>query len=185
MSSLDKVGRRNAKLARVAEVFGPGKIIPADRTVEFLEIVLSAGDRVVHEGDNQKQGDFLAEKLAQMDPKKVHGLKLALSCIGLPEHLDLFENGIAEEVDFAYAGPQGARLAQLVGNGTVKIGAVHTYVELIARYFGELRPTLPASFASKPTRPGISIPARTPRRRQLSSRPQRSAAESWSCRRIP
>lgn len=136
----DKVARRTEKLAQVARIFGPGKVIPAERTVEFLETILSPGDRVLHEGDNQKQGDFLAEKLSQMDPKKVHGLKLALSCIGLPEHLDLFENGLADEVDFAYAGPQGARLAEMVGDGKVRIGAVHTYVELIARYFAELRP---------------------------------------------
>lgn len=140
MSFPDKKARRADKLARVAQKFGPGKVIPAERTVEFLETILSPGDRLVHEGDNQKQGDFLAAKLAQMDPQKVNGLKLAVSCIGLPEHLDLFENGLAEEVDFAYAGPQAARLAQLVGDGTVKIGAVHTYVELFARYFAELRP---------------------------------------------
>lgn len=84
MTPLNKTARRQEKLDRVAKVFGPGKVIPAERTVEFLELVLSPGDRVVHEGDNQKQGDFLAEKLSQMDPKKVHGLKLALSCIGLP-----------------------------------------------------------------------------------------------------
>jgi len=128
------------KLAAVAKVFGPGKVIPAERAVEFLELIIRSGDRILHEGDNQKQGDFLAEQLAKMDPKKIHGLKLALSCIGLPEHLDLFENGLAEVVDFAYAGPQGARLAEMVANGTVKIGAVHTYVELFARYFNELRP---------------------------------------------
>ena len=136
----DKQTVRAEKLAAVARVFGPGKVIPSERAVEFLELIIRSGDRILHEGDNQKQGDFLAEQLAKMDPKKIHGLKLALSCIGLPEHLDLFENGLAEVVDFAYAGPQGARLAEMVASGTVKIGAVHTYVELFARYFNELRP---------------------------------------------
>lgn len=130
------------RLAKVSKIFGPGKVIPANRAVEFLETVLCPGDIVVHEGDNQKQGDFLAGALAKMDPKKINGLNLCLSCLGLPEHLDLFENGVASEVNFAYAGPQGSRLAQMVGNQSVKIGAVHTYVELIARYFGELRPNL-------------------------------------------
>jgi malonate decarboxylase alpha subunit len=74
MSTPDKKARRAEKLARVAKAFGPGKIIPAERTVEFLETILAPGERLVHEGDNQKLGDFLAEQLAQMDPKKVHGL---------------------------------------------------------------------------------------------------------------
>lgn len=131
---------RLEKIAKVEKVFGKTKVIPAERAVEFLELILHPGDRLLHEGDNQKQGDFLLEQLAKMNPAKVHGIKLCASSLGLPEHLDLFENGIAEEVDFAYAGPQATRLAEMVSAGTVKIGAVHTYVELYGRYFAELRP---------------------------------------------
>ena len=137
---LDKHKIRNGKIARVNQAFGTGKVIPADRTVELLETVIQPGDRIIHEGDNQKQGDFLAAQLARMNPQKVHGLKLCVSSVGLPDHLDLFENGLASQLDFAYAAPQAARLARMVMDGSVKIGDVHTYVELYARYFAELRP---------------------------------------------
>lgn len=135
-----RVASQKEKLSAVASTFGPGKVIPAARTTEFLETVVRSGDCVVHEGNNQKQGDFLAAQLARMDPKKVHDLTLCASCLGLPEHLDLFENGLATEVNFAYAGPQGARLAEMTFAGKVKIGAIHTYVELYSRYFADLCP---------------------------------------------
>ena len=51
-------------------------------------------------------------------------------CVALPEHLAVFERGIANRLDFAFAGPQSRRLAELVANGTVKVGAIHTYLEL-------------------------------------------------------
>jgi malonate decarboxylase alpha subunit len=54
--------------------------------------------------------------------------------VGLTEHLDLFENGLAAELDFAYAAPQANRLARKVTEGSVKIGDVHTYVELYLRF---------------------------------------------------
>lgn len=150
----DKHEIRNSKLARVREVFGEGKIIPAERTVELLETVISPGDRIIHEGDNQKQGDFLAGQLARMNPEKVHGLKLCVSSVGLSEHLDLFENGLATELDFAYAAPQAARLARMVMDGSVKIGDVHTYVELYSRYFAELRPDVVCLVANEADKEG-------------------------------
>jgi malonate decarboxylase alpha subunit len=151
---LDKHKIRNVKIARVNQAFGTGKVIPADRTVELLETVIQPGDRIIHEGDNQKQGDFLAAQLARMNPQKVHGLKLCVSSVGLPEHLDLFENGLASELDFAYAAPQAARLARMVMDGSVKIGDVHTYVELYARYFAELRPDVVCLVANEADKDG-------------------------------
>ena len=41
------------------------------------------------------------------------------SVLALPEHLDVFENGIAAKLDFSFSGPQGARLAQLVSGGKI------------------------------------------------------------------
>ena len=120
----DKHAIRNGKLARVRPAFGEGKIIATERTVELLETVIKPGERIILEGDNQKQGDFLADQLARMNPQKVSGLKLCVSSVGLPEHLDLFENGLATELDFAYAAPQAARLARMVMKGSVKIGDV-------------------------------------------------------------
>lgn len=132
--------KKSVKVAAANKLFGVTKVIPSSRTVELLEAVIHSGDRIIHEGDNQKQGDFLAECLARMNPEKIRDLTLCASCIGLPEQLDLFEKGLATEVNFAYAGPQGARLAEMAFAGKIKIGAIHTYVELYSRYFAELIP---------------------------------------------
>ena len=135
-------------------LFGPGKIIPADRAVELLEAVVCSGDRIIHEGDNQKQGSFLAAQLCRMNRARVRDLKLCVSNVGLPEHLDLFESGLATELTFSYAGPQSARLARLVTEGVVRIGDVHTYLELYARYFTDLKPDVVCLVAAEADREG-------------------------------
>jgi malonate decarboxylase alpha subunit len=43
-------------------------------------------------------------------------------------------------VDFAFAGPQSLRVAQLLEDGVLEIGAIHTYVELYARLLIDLIP---------------------------------------------
>jgi len=70
------------------------------------ETVIQSSDRIVMEGDNQKQADFLSRSLAK--------------------------------VDFAFAGPQSLRVAQLLEDGVLEIGAIHTYVELYARLLVDL-----------------------------------------------
>lgn len=60
--------------------------------------------------------------------------------ISRPEHLDLFEDGIATKVDFAFSGQQSARVAQLIDDGTMQVGAIHTYLELYSRMFLDLAP---------------------------------------------
>jgi malonate decarboxylase alpha subunit len=55
-----------------------------------------------------------------------------------PEHLDLFERGIARKLDFAFAGTQSLRISQFLQDGTLEIGAIHTYVELYARLYVDL-----------------------------------------------
>ena len=117
-----------------------GKRVATDAVVALLESVLAPGDRVCLEGNNQKQADFLAQALLQLDPQQVHGLHMVQSVLALPEHLDIFEKGIASRLDFSFSGPQGARLAQLVSAGRLEIGAIHTYLELFARYFVDLTP---------------------------------------------
>src|SRR5258708_30627645 len=109
-----------------------GPVPPRERTMEALELLVKPGDRVVLEGDNQKQADFLSRSLAKADPKKLHDLHLIISSISRPEHLTLFELGIAKKVDFAFAGPQSLRGAQLLEDRVLEIGAIHTYVELYA-----------------------------------------------------
>ncbi|GEJ58832.1 malonate decarboxylase subunit alpha [Anaeromyxobacter diazotrophicus] len=136
------------RLARIAS-FADGKVLRRERTVEALEALLAPGDRVVLEGDNQKQADFLSRSLAQLDPARVHDLHLLISSITRPEHLALFERGLARRVDFAFAGPQSLRVAQLLEDGRLEIGAIHTYVELYARMFIDLSPRVALVCAEK------------------------------------
>jgi malonate decarboxylase alpha subunit len=135
--------RRNRKLERAASALGASlrdKVAPADLAVQLLEAVIEPGDRVCLEGNNQKQADFLAQALTRVDPARVNKLHMLQSVLALPEHLDLYELGIAEQVDFSFSGPQGARLARMVGKGQIRIGAIHTYLELFSRYFIDLTP---------------------------------------------
>jgi len=134
---------RAARLQRAAERLGErlrGKRVDGADAVELLGTVIESGDRVCLEGNNQKQADFLAQALTQLDPAQVHDLHLLQSVIALPSHLDLFDLGIASKLDFSFSGPQGARLAKLVGAGRIDIGAIHTYLELFSRYFVDLTP---------------------------------------------
>src|SRR5258705_8014767 len=119
-----------------------GPVLAQNKIVETLEAVIQIGDRIVMEGDNQKQADFLSRSLAQVDPKKIHDLHLIISSISRLEHLTLFELGIAKKVDFAFAGPQSLRVAQLLEDGVLEIGAIHTYVELYARLLVDLVPNV-------------------------------------------
>jgi malonate decarboxylase alpha subunit len=132
--------RREEKERRMQAVtrWMSGPVLPTDKTVEALEALVVAGDRIVLEGDNQKQADFLSRSLVKVDAKKIHDLHLIISSISRPEHLTLFELGIAKKVDFAFAGPQSLRVAQLLEDGVLEIGAVHTYVELYARLLVDL-----------------------------------------------
>ena len=117
-----------------------GKVVQGKDAKALLEAVLRPGDRVVIEGNNQKQARFLAQVMAQLDPAKVHGLHMLQSSVTLDEHLDIFRRGIARDLDFAFSGPQAVGLAKLVAEGKVRIGAIHTYPELYSRYFTDLPP---------------------------------------------
>ena len=101
-----------------------GPVLAQNKMVETLEAVIQSGDRIVMEGDNQKQADFLSRSLAKVDPKKIHDLHLIISIISRPEHLTLFELGIAKKVDFSFAGPQSLRVAQLLEDGVLEIGEI-------------------------------------------------------------
>src|ERR1700727_2946463 len=116
---------RASRLARGAALRGTnGKVCPADLATRLLEAIIEPGDRVTIEGDNQKQADFLASALAKVDPARIHDLHMVQSVLALPDHLAVFERGIANRLDFAYAGPHTRRLPDMVTNGTVKIGAI-------------------------------------------------------------
>jgi malonate decarboxylase alpha subunit len=144
---------RQVRLARAAPL-AEGRWVEADRVPALLEALLLPGDRVCLEGNNQKQADFLARALARVDPAKVHDLHLVQSVVALPEHLAIFELGIARRLDFSFSGPQAVRLAQLAGGGTLEIGAIHTYLELYGRYFVDLTPRVALVAAQAADREG-------------------------------
>src|SRR5215204_5944024 len=130
--------RRFDRVAKVAR----GRVLPTEEIVPALEALVAPGDRVALEGDNQKQADFLSRSLAAVNPEKVHDLHMLISSISRPDHLDLFERDIATRVDFSYAGPQSLRVAQLLADGKLRVGAIHTYLELYVRLFVDLVPTV-------------------------------------------
>jgi len=119
-----------------------GKIVDAQDTTRLLEAVIRKGDRVCLEGDNQKQADLLSSALLAVDTAVISDLHMVQSGVVLPEHLDLFERGVATKLDYAYSGPQSARIATMLFGGKIQLGAVHTYLELFARYFIDLTPNV-------------------------------------------
>ena len=132
---------RDARIAAGARL-ATGKLVAAHDATRLLEAILQPGDRVCLEGDNQKQADLLSAALLAADPAKVNNLHMVQSGVVLPEHLDLFEHGVAKRLDFAYSGPQSARIAAMLFGGKIELGAVHTYLELFARYFIDLTPNV-------------------------------------------
>ncbi|APP82018.1 malonate decarboxylase subunit alpha [Xanthomonas hortorum] len=133
---------RRQRLQRAAPLAPQGRVVAASDVVALLEAVIEPGDRVCLEGNNQKQADFLARCLTEVDPARVHDLHMVQSVLSLPAHLDVFERGIAKRLDFSFSGPQAARLAGLVSEGRIEIGAIHTYLELFGRYFIDLTPRI-------------------------------------------
>src|ERR1700677_3693319 len=148
--------RRDEKQRRMQQVqrWMKGPILPRTKMIEALETLIVSGDKVVLEGDNQKQADFLSRSLVKVDAKKLHDLHLIISSISRPEHLTVFELGIAKKVDFAFAGPQSLRVAQLLEDGILEIGAIHTYVELYARLLVDLIPNVVLVCAEQSDREG-------------------------------
>jgi malonate decarboxylase alpha subunit len=148
--------KRDEKKRRVGTVahLTDHVVVKKENIVELLQNLLKPGDRVVLEGDNQKQASFLAQSLVQVSPEKVNKLHMIMSSISLPEHLDIFEKGIAEKIDFSYAGAQSLRVAQMLEDGILKIGEIHTYLELYGRLFIDLIPNVALVAADKADRHG-------------------------------
>ena len=140
MSTRDSARRNRDLRLQAGARFAEGKHVRRQNATALLEAVMRPGDRVCLEGDNQKQADLLAVALAAADNAKLHDLHLVQSGVVLPEHLDVFEKGIAKRLDYAYSGPQATRIARLLFGGKIELGAVHTYLELFARYYIDLTP---------------------------------------------
>jgi malonate decarboxylase alpha subunit len=131
--------RKNRRLQRVAR-YCTDRVLDSGKIIAAMEELIEPGDRICLEGNNQKQADFLSGKLAQVDPERIHDLHLLISVLSRPEHMDLFERGIANRVDFSFSGPQAFRLAEMVAKSQIQIGGIHTYLELYGRYFIDLTP---------------------------------------------
>ena len=136
--------RRAEKARRLDQVqsLADGVVLPSERIVEALELLIAPGDRVVLEGNNQKQADFLSRSLAKADPGKLHNLHMIMPSVSRAEHLDLFERQIARKLDFSFAGPQSLRISQLLEDGLLEVGAIHTYIELYSRLLVDLIPNV-------------------------------------------
>ena len=128
------------RMSGATQYIHSGKVVAPEDAINVLEAVIRPFDRVNIEGNNQKQADFLAEALIKCDTQRIHDLHMVQSAVPLPVHLDMFEVGIAKKLDFAYGGPMGGRVAQAIKEGKLELGAIHTYLELFARYFIDLTP---------------------------------------------
>lgn len=146
--------RRREKQRRIASLGLTHKILPTDDLVAMLEKLIVPGDRVVMEGNNQKQADFLSRSLAQVNPKKLHNLHMIMPSVGRSEHLDIFEKGIARKLDFSFSGTQSLRISQLLEDGQLEIGAIHTYIELYSRLYVDLIPNVALVAGFKADRKG-------------------------------
>lgn len=131
---------RKASLLKQASKWTDNKVFKTEDAVNVLETVIPSGANVILEGDNQKQATFLAKTLASVDPEKVNRLNMIMPAVTMNEHLTIFEKGIAEEINFAFSGKQSKKISQMVADRQIKIGAIHTYLELYARCFVDLIP---------------------------------------------
>lgn len=148
-----KRDKKRAKLEKASRLLN-GKFVDTSRIVELMELLIEPGSKVVLEGDNQKQASFLSKKLLEVNPSKVNELHMIMSSISMPEHLDIFDYGIASKIDFSYSGSQSLRVAQMIEDGTLKLGDIHTYLELFGRLFIDLIPDVVLVAADKADKDG-------------------------------
>ncbi|QQK79350.1 malonate decarboxylase subunit alpha [Salicibibacter cibi] len=136
--------RRDAKRERIkqAEALLDGKYVKTNDITYALETLIHPNDKVVLEGNNQKQASFLSEALSEVNSNIIHDLHMIMSSVSRPEHLDIFEKGIANRVDFSFAGPQSLRISQMIEDGQMQMGNIHTYLELYGRLFIDLIPSV-------------------------------------------
>ena len=143
-----------SRLAKIQSYLRNKKFINTEDLVAVLSQIISSGDRICIEGDNQKQASYLASAMTKLDPAVINNVHMIQSAITLPEHLDLFEKGIASKIDFAYSGPQSIRLANMVKNKKINIGNIHTYNELFGRLLTDLIPDICLLMADKADKEG-------------------------------
>lgn len=152
--------RRRLKKERLSRLKQNGKVIPTENIVAALEAVIEPGNKVVLEGNNQKQADFLARSLCELNPDKVHDLHMIIPSMSLPEHLDVFEKGIARKLDFSYSAHKASEHHSFLKTVHWKFGAVHTYIELYSRLYVVSSLTLFWLLLMQQTEKAISTPVR-------------------------
>ena len=103
--------------------------------------MIRPGDRICLEGVATRLRRFLTACLSKADPKVLHDLHVVQSSIVLPEHIDLFREGHREEARFSLFWPaKSCSAARPASQERTELGAIHTYIELFARYFVDLAP---------------------------------------------
>lgn len=132
--------RRENKDSKLNRIKRRGKQVAAGEIVDVLEQILSPGNRVILEGDNQKQARFLAKALGMVDVRRVHDLAMVIPSIEDQNQIELFKRGIATSIDFSFAGPQSHALVELIDQGKTMVNNIHTYIELYGRLFVDLIP---------------------------------------------
>ncbi|MCL9684502.1 malonate decarboxylase subunit alpha [Legionella maioricensis] len=142
------------RLAKIQSYLHHKKFINTEDIVAVLSQLIISGDRICIEGDNQKQASYLAAAMTQLDSTTINNLHMIQSAIVLPEHLTVFEKGIASKIDFAFSGPQSVRLANMVKNKKIHIGNIHTYNELYGRLLTDLTPDICLLMADKADKEG-------------------------------
>ncbi|APJ05189.1 malonate decarboxylase subunit alpha [Silvanigrella aquatica] len=147
-----KQNKKN-RLKRVQN-FLEGKYVQKENIVKLLENLIEPMDTVCIEGNNQKQAEFLAKSFVQVDPEKVNHIHIIQSSLILSEHIEIFEKGIANKLDFSYASIFGSRLLELAQQGKVTIQGMHTFLELYSRYFLDLTPRVALIVAEKADKEG-------------------------------
>ena len=75
-SFLDDASRREKETPAACLMFDERPAAAEGKARGISGIVDCAGDRIVLEGDNQKQADFLSRSLVKVDPKKLHDLSV-------------------------------------------------------------------------------------------------------------
>lgn len=123
--------RRSEKARRLASVPVQGKVLPTGDLVAMLEKLIAPGDKVVLEGNNQKQADFLSRSLAEVNPQIVHDLHMIMPSVGRSEHLDIFEKGIARKLDFSLRYAKPANLPTAGGWSARNRGDSHLHRTLL------------------------------------------------------
>jgi malonate decarboxylase alpha subunit len=120
--------------------YANGKLVSAENTKALLKAVVRPRDRVCLEGDKHKQADFSGgglgqhRQVARSDLHTVQCgivLKTHSICLSVESHGD----SISPTRD-----RKGDRSRAHSSPGQIELSALHTHIELFARYFMDLTP---------------------------------------------